>query len=174
MTVGTAAGARLLLTSVLPRPERHAFGLPTSTRLPTPPIVSGADPPHVTHSLRRTRVVMLIAAQFLIGSVWIFHGLYSKLLRGIPRHRAIVARVLGERHADLATNAIGIAEICLGVWAWTGWQRMVCAAAQTLALISMNTLEIILAGDLLISAIGMLALNAGFLTVIWHWATSRR
>jgi uncharacterized membrane protein YphA (DoxX/SURF4 family) len=66
------------------------------------------------------RTQLLTTAQILIGCVWIFHGLYSKLLRGIPRHRAIVARVLGERHADLATNAIGLAEITLGIWTLTG------------------------------------------------------
>jgi hypothetical protein len=49
-----------------------------------------------------------------------------------------------------------------------------CAAAQTLALVSMNVIEIALAADLLISAVGMLALNAGFLTVIWYWATAPR
>lgn len=41
---------------------------------------------------------------------------------------------------------------------------------QTLAIVGMNTMEIIFAGDLLISAIGMVALNFGFLAVIWHWA----
>jgi uncharacterized membrane protein YphA (DoxX/SURF4 family) len=120
------------------------------------------------------RTQLLTTAQILIGCVWIFHGLYSKLLRGIPRHRAIVARVLGERHADLATNAIGLAEITLGIWTLTGWQRIPCAAVQTVALVSMNALEIALAADLLISAIGMLVLNAGFIAVIWLWATAAR
>jgi uncharacterized membrane protein YphA (DoxX/SURF4 family) len=115
-----------------------------------------------------------LAAQFLIGSVWIFHGLYSKILRGIPRHRAIVARVLGERHADLATTVIGAGEIVLGLWVFSGWQRVPCASVQTLALVSMNTLEIMLAADLLISAIGMLGLNAGFVATIWYWATASR
>jgi uncharacterized membrane protein YphA (DoxX/SURF4 family) len=116
----------------------------------------------------------LHVAQWLIGGIWIFHGLYSKLLRGIPRHRQIVARVLGEKHADLATNLIGFAEVVLGVWTLTGWHRVPCAAVQTLALISMNALEVALAVDLLISAIGMLALNAAFLVVIWNWALAPR
>jgi hypothetical protein len=34
----------------------------------------------------------------------------------------------------------------------------------------MNTLEIILAEELLISAVGMVILNLGFVTLIWHWA----
>lgn len=57
---------------------------------------------------------MLTVAQVLIGSVWIFHGFYSKLLRGIPRHRAIIARVLGEQRADRATTLIGVSEILPG------------------------------------------------------------
>jgi hypothetical protein len=44
------------------------------------------------------------------------------------------------------------------------------ALAQTVALIGMNTMEIIRAGDLIISAVGMVALNLGFLAVIWRWA----
>jgi uncharacterized membrane protein YphA (DoxX/SURF4 family) len=114
------------------------------------------------------------AARIIVGCVWIFHGLYSKLLRGIPRHRAIVARVLGERHADLATNVIGFGEIGLGVWFMTGWLPLPCAAIQTVALISMNTLEIVLAADLLISALGMLVLNAGLLVLVWYAAIAAR
>jgi len=117
---------------------------------------------------------MLTVAQVLIGSVWIFHGFYSKLLRGIPRHRAIIARVLGEQHADRATTLIGVSEILLGVWVFSGWHRIPCAAVQTLALVSMNALEIALAADLLVSAIGMVALNVGFLTAVWYWATGTR
>ena len=106
----------------------------------------------------------------LIGSVWIFHGLYSKILNGIPRHRLIVARILGERFARPATRLIGIAEVLLGVWVFTGWQPIVCAAVQTAALLSMNALEILLAGDLLISAVGMVILNLAFAGFIWRWA----
>ena len=35
----------------------------------------------------------------------------------------------------------------------------------------MNTLEVLFARDLLISAPGMVALNAGFLGLVWYWAT---
>jgi hypothetical protein len=114
------------------------------------------------------------AVQLLIGAVWIFHGLYSKLLNGIPRHRAIVARVLGEPRAGVATLLIGAGEVALGLWVFSGWQRVPCAAVQTLALVTMNALEIALAADLLISAIGMVALNLGFLATIWWWATAVR
>ena len=111
-------------------------------------------------------------AGIAIGSVWVFHGLYSKLLNGIPRHRLIVGRVLGSKFAGTATKLIGLFEVLLGLWVFSGWERTSCAVVQTLALVGMNTLEILLAGDLLISAIGMVALNLGFLSLIWLWALS--
>src|ERR1041385_5801128 len=93
-------------------------------------------------------------SQILIGTVWVFHGLYSKILNGIPRHQLIVGRVLGERFARSATKVIGCLEVLLGVWVFVGVSRVESAVVQTLVIVGMNTLEIILAGDLLISAIG--------------------
>lgn len=111
-----------------------------------------------------------IVSQIVIGSIWIFHGLYSKILDGIPRHRLIVGRILGERFSRSATKVIGCLEVLLGLWAFTGLARVECAAVQTVALVGMNTLEIILARELLLSAIGMVILNLSFLGVIWNWA----
>ncbi len=108
--------------------------------------------------------------QTVIGSVWIFHGFYSKICHGIPRHRLIVARILGERLSRPATILIGVFEIAIGVWAFAGFARVECAVVQTGAIVAMNALEILLARDLLISVAGMLLLNLGFLAVVWRWA----
>ncbi len=103
-----------------------------------------------------------------------FHGLYSKLLDGIPRHRLIVARVLGEDWARAATLAVGCCEVLLGVWVFLHRWPRVCAAVQTLAILTMNALEISRAPDLLISAPGMVALNCLFLALAWYNATRPR
>ncbi len=105
-----------------------------------------------------------------LGSVWIFHGLYSKILDQIPRHRGIVGRILGEGIARPATLVVGLLEVLLGFWIFSGRKRRACALVQTLAIAGMNTLEIALARDLLISAPGMVALNLGFLALVWYWA----
>ena len=109
--------------------------------------------------------------RILIAAVWIFHGLYSKLLDGIPRHRVIVARVLGEDLGLVATRAVGVCEIMLGLWAFSHRWPRACAMVQTLAIVTMNTLEIARAPDLLISAPGMVALKCGFLALGWYSAT---
>jgi hypothetical protein len=111
-----------------------------------------------------------IAAQIVIGCVWVFHGFYSKILNGIPRHRLIVAKILGATNAGIYTGIIGTMEVLLGVWVFTAWQPVGCAVVQTAAIAGMNTLEIFLAGELLISALGMVLLNLGFLALVWCWA----
>jgi hypothetical protein len=111
-----------------------------------------------------------IGAQILIGSVWVFHGFYSKILNRIPRHQLIVGKILGAANAGMTTKAIGSLEVLLGVWAYTGWQPVGCALVQTTAIVAMNTLEIFLAKELLISALGMVLLNMGFLSLVWYWA----
>lgn len=109
-------------------------------------------------------------AQIVIGSVWVFHGFYSKILNGIPRHRLIVGKILGTTNAGVFTKVIGLLELSLGIWAFTGWLPLGCAAVQTAAIVAMNTLEILLAEELLISAVGMVILNLSFLILVWHWA----
>ena len=111
------------------------------------------------------------AAQFGIGAVWVFHGLYSKILNGIPRHRLIVGRILGKKRALAATRTIGLLELLLGMWAIADWHPMWCAGVQTAAIVAMNFLEILLARELLISAPGMAVLNLGFLSLVWWWAS---
>lgn len=108
-----------------------------------------------------------------IASVWIFHGLYSKILNGIPRHKMIVGEILGDTVAGVAVIVIGVLEILLGCWVLSGLRRRLNATVQTLALVSMNTLEILLAREFLISAGGMVFLNLCFITLIWWWATRR-
>lgn len=114
-----------------------------------------------------------VLLRIFIASVWIFHGLFSKILDGIPRHREIAGKILGEGVADFATPTIGLLEILLGCWVLSGIYRRTCASVMTLALISMNTLEIIIARELLISAAGMVVLNLCFIGMIWFWALRR-
>ncbi len=124
----------------------------------------------IKRSFRFVSAWLSVALTVLIGSVWVFHGLYSKLLEGIPRHRAIVGRVLGEEWAGPITMAVGTLEVLLGLWAYSRRNRRVCASVQTIGIAAMNSVEIARARDLLLSAPGMVALNAIFLSLVWIWA----
>ena len=87
---------------------------------------------------------------FLIALVWLANGLLCKVLELLPRHAAIVARILGPAHAGLLTRLIGLGEIGMGIWVLSGIRPRWCAGVQLALILSMNTLEAVLAPDLLL------------------------
>ena len=87
---------------------------------------------------------------YLIAAVWLVNGLFCKLLNFVPRHMAIVARILGSDHAQFLTRMIGLGEIVMAVWIISGISRKVNALVQIIVILSMNILEAILTPDLLL------------------------
>jgi hypothetical protein len=91
-----------------------------------------------------------VTLRWCVALVWLASGLGAKVLGLVPRHREIVARVLGDEHALAWTRLIGVAEIGVAVWVlsrlWPRW----CAGAQIAAVVAMNVLELTFAPDLLL------------------------
>ena len=56
---------------------------------------------------------------YFIALVWVINGLLCKVLDLVPRHRAIVARILGDDPVVL-TKLIGLSEIAMAVWVLSG------------------------------------------------------
>jgi hypothetical protein len=88
--------------------------------------------------------------RYLIAGVWIANGLFCKVLHLVPRHEAIVARIIGDAHAGIVTMIIGCAEIAMAVWILSGIQPRLNALVQVAVIATMNMLEFILAPDLLL------------------------
>jgi len=87
---------------------------------------------------------------YLIALVWLANGLLCKVLNLVPRHAAIVARILGPAYAGPLTRLIGLAEIGMAIWLLSGIKRRWCVLAQMGLVAVMNTLEYVLAPDLLL------------------------
>jgi hypothetical protein len=85
-----------------------------------------------------------------IALVWLINGLICKVLNLVPRHRLIVARILGETHAGILTIAIGVTEILMAAWVLSGIKHRICALTQVLIIATMNVIEFVLAPDLLL------------------------
>jgi hypothetical protein len=85
-----------------------------------------------------------------IASVWLINGLYCKVLGFVPRHEEIVARILGLAHAHIFTILIGISEIIMFVWIISRYQQKLNAIAQIIIVATMNTIEFLMASDLLL------------------------
>lgn len=87
---------------------------------------------------------------YFIALVWLTNGLLCKVLLLVPRHAAIVARILGPAHAGALTSLIGLGEISIALWVLSGRHPRWCVAVQIILVLSMNTLEALLAPDLLL------------------------
>ena len=108
--------------------------------------------------------------------MWLVFGVGFKILGLVPRHRAIVARIIGASAAGPATIAIGCAEAAIGIWVLSGRRPRACAAVQTAAIVTMNAIELSLARDLLLNPLAMICANALLLALAWYsaLATPRR
>jgi len=105
-----------------------------------------------------------------IALVWLVFGLLFKALGAVPRHRQIVARVVGERSATTVTSLVAFGECAIAIWMLSGRWLPLCMTLQTLALVAMNTLELRHARALLVSPVGMICANVVFLGVGWYVA----
>ena len=104
--------------------------------------------------------ILSILLTVAITLVWLINGLFCKVLNYVPRHRMIVARILGETHAATFTTVIGLSEILMAVWIVSGIKSRWCAILQISVVAIMNILEFILVPDLLLFG----RLNAVFAT----------
>ena len=114
-------------------------------------------------------------ATAIVVSVWLIHGLFNKLLHFSPRHLAIVQSVpgLAGSRGEVALAAIGLAEVGIALWVLSGAAAGVCAAVQTVLLLSMNVVELSVARSLLLWPGGLIPINLIFLGLAWIAAGTR-
>lgn len=105
--------------------------------------------------------------RWFIASVWLLFGLGAKVLGLVPRHRKIVAGVLGDELAGPATVAVGLGETALGLWVLSARRPRMAATVQTAAIAAMNGLELRRARRLLLAPRSMIVANIGFLALVW-------
>lgn len=91
-----------------------------------------------------------ITLRILFAAVWLVNGVWCKILDGVPRHREIVARILGEEHALLLTRLIGIGEVFIALWILSGIRWKWSCVSQIALVALMNVIELILVPDLLL------------------------
>jgi hypothetical protein len=109
-------------------------------------------------------------ARLLVAAVWLTFGIYYKVLRGVPRHERIVARILGDRIAPVLTRLIGLGEAGIGVWMLSGLWLPGCATVQTALVGTMNAIELRKARDLLLAPLPMVLGNTLLLAIAWYAA----
>ncbi len=107
------------------------------------------------------------AVRYAIAGVWLFNGLYCKILDQVPRHESIVAAILGEQHAGLMTKLIGVGEIGIAIWVLSAWRYRWCALTQMALIVAMNVIEFILVPDLLLWGRYNILFASGLVAIIY-------
>jgi uncharacterized membrane protein YphA (DoxX/SURF4 family) len=104
-----------------------------------------------------------------IAAVWIYEGLWCKVLGHSATHAAVVSAVpfIGPRVSPLILVALGLIEC--GIAAWVLWGRRMRQAAivQTALLLAMNAGGLIWAWHLIPDPPGIILQNFAFLILIW-------
>lgn len=111
-----------------------------------------------------------------IALVWLYQGLWCKVLGGIPRQEAVIAAapIVGSAAGHNTLIALGMVECGIAVWVLSGrWMRQ-AAIVQTVLLAAMNTGGLIWATRLIPDPVGMVLENFTFLLLIWVAAEDRR
>lgn len=111
----------------------------------------------------------LLLIRCAIAAVWLYEGLWCKVLRRLPSQGDIVASVpfLGPTRGPVLLTALGVVECSLAAWVLSGWEPVWAAVAQTLLLVGMNGNGLVFARRLIHDPGGMVVKNFAFLVLVW-------
>lgn len=104
-----------------------------------------------------------------VALVWLYQGLWCKLLGGCPGHRAIVDAVpwLGERGGEALLYGLGAVETGLALWVLSGRRPRAAALVQTALLAGMNGGGLLWGREHIADPGAMITQNLAFLTLAW-------
>jgi len=104
-----------------------------------------------------------------VAAVWLYEGLWCKLLRGAPAEFEVVKAVpvYGPRFGVPFLMVLGVVEVTLALWVLSGVSPFYCVLVQTLLLISLNANGLLWARDVIHDPRGMVIKNFAFLILAW-------
>ena len=104
-----------------------------------------------------------------IALVWLYEGLWCKLLGRMPSQERVAEAVpfLGPAWAPRFLKALGLVECGLAFWVLSGWEPVWAAATQTALLVVMNANGLIFARRFIHDPAGMVVKNAALIVLMW-------
>lgn len=111
----------------------------------------------------------LLLVRGAVAAVWLYEGFWCKLLGREPHQTRVVEAVptLGPRFGRRFLFALGICETALAAWVMSGLVPGLCAIAQSLLLVALNTSGLLWARKIIHDPGGMVVKNVSFLTLVW-------
>ena len=104
-----------------------------------------------------------------VAAVWLYEGVWCKLLGGEPNQLRVVRQVpgWGPRFGALFLFALGCLEAALGVWVLAGVAPVSAAVAQTALLVTLNANGLYWSRKVIHDPAGMVVKNFAFLVLVW-------
>jgi hypothetical protein len=111
-----------------------------------------------------------------VAGVWLYHGLWCKLLGRCPEQARIVADVpgVGARRAKVLLLGLGVAETALAGWVISGARPRAAAATGTVLVVAMNVGGFAFGRRHIAAPKALLLENACFLALAWMAAEADR
>ncbi|HMK74510.1 MAG TPA: DoxX-like family protein [Myxococcaceae bacterium] len=111
----------------------------------------------------------LLLIRIAIAAVWVYEGLWCKVLGRMPHQRDVVASVpfLGPARGPALLAALGLVECGLAAWVLGGWEPVWAAVAQTALLVVMNLNGLLFGRRHIHDPAGMVVKNFAFLVLVW-------
>ena len=107
--------------------------------------------------------------QAAVAAVWLYEGLWCKVLARSPHEFEVVEQVpfLARSTSHALLRLLGVLEALLGAWVLSGWQPVAAALVQTGLLIGLNASGIYFSRDRTPAPAGMVVKIAAFLVLAW-------
>lgn len=117
---------------------------------------------------------IVMAARGAIALVWLYNGLWAKLMERVPHQLSVVEGVpfLSHDGAVIVLKALGLVETALALWVVSGRSARAAAIIQTALLVGMNMAGLIWGIAAIPDPIGMIITNLALLALIWMVATN--
>ncbi len=91
--------------------------------------------------------MLLLAMRVTLGAIWLYNGLWQKIIQVNPEHLAVVAGLPQSALSPrVLLTLIGVGETVLGLGVWSGVASRFVSWFQIVLLIALNTIGIFFSG----------------------------
>jgi uncharacterized membrane protein YphA (DoxX/SURF4 family) len=111
----------------------------------------------------------LVVIRTSVAAVWLYEGLWCKLLVRVPSQLDVVTAVprLGPRFGRTFLEVLGIVEVGLALWVMSGVAPGACAVVEVVLLVALNVNGLLWARHLIHEPAAMVVKNVAFLVLAW-------
>lgn len=111
----------------------------------------------------------LFLVRAAVASVWLYEGLWCKILGGEKHQIKVVESVpvLGPRIGKAFLLLLGVVESAIAIWFASGFMPGLCAVTQTVLLVALNANGLLWARHVIHDPAGMVVKNVSFLLLGW-------